>query len=368
MKKYIYIDTKIKGAITQLISYYKSGVFTPDCTVIFKLYRENKTFLADLRKYHINYITFSNYSNFPKLEKSIVFYLFNAQSNCRVVAHREAKHIFVTHGESNKLPSVKPILRIYDYVIVAGKAGVDRLLESGIFSNCDIENGKLIQMGNTFIGNAKYIYSSNTKSILYAPTWEGGLEVENYTSISRDGKNFFVLISYMKENNLDDLVIQIHPNLGHRDPRYLYYLYQSIRYAIDEGITVRVREVNLKFIGKPLHYYFKSNKMYISQDDTIPIKEAFCDISAMETQLLDREIPTHVFFKDRPIALPSSPLLDEYYRNVAVNNALIQDISSLLTNGILKEVKAYYIAYEDTLFENMDYKERITWLSERVCR
>ncbi|MDP4360951.1 hypothetical protein QR510_30430, partial [Escherichia coli] len=74
----------------------------------------------------------------------IVFYLFNAQSNCRIVANRNLIHVFVTHGESHKLASVKPIIRIYDYVVTSGDVGIDRYLKSGIFTPFDIRNGKVI--------------------------------------------------------------------------------------------------------------------------------------------------------------------------------------------------------------------------------
>ncbi|MED8766272.1 hypothetical protein RCL70_09545, partial [Escherichia marmotae] len=134
---YIYIDTKIEGAIEQLLRYFRTQVFKPQyCIAIYCKYYKEIEFPFS-RKFAEHNICFKFIRKFSEMELKagkVVFYLFNAQSNCRVVANRNLVHIFVTHGESNKLASVKPIIRIYDYVITAGDAGIDRYLKAGIFS------------------------------------------------------------------------------------------------------------------------------------------------------------------------------------------------------------------------------------------
>ncbi|HFC9748100.1 TPA: hypothetical protein ACF0WE_005095, partial [Escherichia coli] len=142
----------------------------------------------------------------------IVFYLFNAQSNCRIVANRNLIHVFVTHGESHKLASVKPIIRIYDYVVTSGDVGIDRYLKSGIFTPFDIRNGKVIKLGNTFIGHNYFQFDVNSRSAVYAPTWEGGIPEENYSSINNETTH--KIIKFCKIKKINILYIQAHPNIG----------------------------------------------------------------------------------------------------------------------------------------------------------
>ncbi|HAZ3930178.1 TPA: hypothetical protein J1446_004567, partial [Escherichia coli] len=119
-----------------------------------------------------------------KLDKGkVVLYLFNAQSNCRLVANRSLVHIFVTHGESHKLASIKPIIRIYDYVVTSGNVGIDRFLKSGIFSPYDVQSGRIITLGDTFLGSNEFHYNFDSNALVYAPTWEGGVPEENYCSL-----------------------------------------------------------------------------------------------------------------------------------------------------------------------------------------
>jgi len=355
MKKYIYIDTKIKGAILQLISYFQNGVFDKEFIVIFKLYKENKHFLKLLKQNNIKYITFSFYRQFPNVENSIIFYLFNAQSNCRIVAYREAKHIFVTHGESNKLPSIKPILRIYDYVSVAGQAGIERLLEHKIFNKCDLENNKIIKMGNTFIGNLKYNYDISSNTMLYAPTWEGGLKEENYSSITNKIDSFKLLVKYAKQNNIHTIILQPHPNTGHRDKRYLYYLYKGIKYLFKKNIKVLIKPINsslFKFIFFRFKNYFIENKSY-------NVKIAFCDVSAIEVQLLDKNIPYYIFFNNAKKSIPNNSLLKSYYKQIGIYNFKLNYFDN---KDLYQKIKFYYISYENIRLYDKSYREKINWL------
>ena len=356
MKKYIYIDTKIKGAILQLISYFKNNIFDDTFIVIFKLYKENKHFLKLLKQNNIKYITFSFYRQFPNVENSIIFYLFNAQSNCRIVAYREAKHIFVTHGESNKLPSIKPILRIYDYISVGGQAGLDRLLENKIFTKCDIENKKIIKMGNTFIGKINYDYDEKSTTLLYAPTWEGGLKEENYSSIDSNIQNFKLLKDYSQKNNIDTIILQIHPNTGHRNKRFLYYIYKGIKYLLKYNIKVKIKKIDSFFFNLIL---FKFRNLFITNLNK-NIKIAFCDVSAMEVQLLDKNIPYYIFFNNSKKSIPSNPLLKKYYEKIGIFNYKLSLNS--IDSDFRNKIKNYYLSYEEDKLKNKSYKEKIEWL------
>ncbi len=359
INKFIYLDSKISGALKQLIDYFNTNIFIKEDTiVIIKLYEENHFFFKELIKNNIQFIKVKQYSDLPSLKNSIIFYLFNAQSNCRLVAYREAKHIFVTHGESNKVSSIKPILRIYDYVIVAGDIGILRLLSSNIFTQCDRDNSKIIKMGNTFIGEASYNHDSNSDTILYAPTWEGGIKEENYSSINNNLDSFKFISQYAKKFKIRTIIVQPHPNSGHRNLKYLFYLFQGIKY-LQKNFEVKITHWESNYKQKiALSFLFKKYSQRIEN-----ISYAFCDISAMEVQLLDKNIPTFVFFNETKVILPNNKLLKEYYKNIGIYNFE----SKLLVDKKLQEkIKNLYICYEKDFLEKSNKITALNWLCKKV--
>lgn len=139
------------------------------------------------------------------IKGKIVFYLFNVQFNCCVVVNRDFIYVFVIYGESYKLVFVKLIIRIYDYVIILGDVGVDRYLKLGIFIQYDINNGKVLKLGDIFIGSNIFKYELNLYSFVYVFIWEGGVLEENYCLISM----FIVknIDKFCKKNNIKKIFI-----------------------------------------------------------------------------------------------------------------------------------------------------------------
>ncbi len=188
---YLYLDTKIRGTYTIILNYFKSNILDKNKIIILhKTYASNKKYMKLFIEHNIQVVPIKKWNDIPTLSGQTVIYMFNAQSNCRMVAYREAKHIFIGHGESNKLSSAKPIFRIYDSIAVAGEANIERFKQQNIFNECDEKNNKFIKVGNTFIGDIPYRYNQNSQTLLYAPTWEGGIKEENYSSIDKKLKSF----------------------------------------------------------------------------------------------------------------------------------------------------------------------------------
>jgi hypothetical protein len=331
---YLYIDSKIEGTIKMVLSYYDNGIFTPDTTILFKLYKSNTRLLKQLRNNNINVIVIKKWKDLPSLKNKTIYYMFNAQSNCRMVSYREAKHIFIGHGESNKLSSAKPIFRIYDYLHIAGKANIDRFLQNNIFNQCDIDNGKLVLVGNRYIKKILYKYNPDSKHVLYSPTWEGGIKEENYSSLNKELKSFETLHLYCKEQNITDIIIQPHPNTGHRDKRYILYLYNGIKYLKNKGYHIHLRNWSW------FKYILKTNLINIQ--DSIDIKFAFCDISAMETQLLNNDIPYKIFINKTKNLIPNNDFTSKYYKQVGIYDFEYTNEKNINTTLYI-ESKNYYI-------------------------
>lgn len=361
---YIYIDTKILGAIKQLMGYFDSGVFNSNaCIAVYvKYYKENNDIISKIFNDNgIPYKFIRSYSDIKFEDRKVVFYLFNAQSNCRMVAFRNVSHVFITHGESNKKSSVKPIVRIYDHVITSGQVGVDRYLKAGLFTKLDIEEDRIIRLGNTFIGQNNYHYDKDSHTLLYAPTWEGGVPDENFSSIKND--IYSLLLKAVKDKGIKKLVIQTHPNLGHRDKNYKKSLKLLLSNLVKHKFSVLVVKNKISVKDKVQAFYcgFK----YISSIKETSVSHAITDISAMEVQLLVKNIPTTVLankedYKD--LVIPRK--MNDYYSNTMV--FLDKKDNNSICFYTPESIISYVESYQENSLKNLTLSKRVEWLCEYV--
>lgn len=356
---YIYIDTKILGAVKQLLGYFDSGVFNSEaCIAVYvKYYKENNEIISKIFDENgITYRFIKKYSDITFEDGKVVFYLFNAQSNCRMVAFRNVSHVFITHGESNKKSSVKPIVRIYDHVITSGQVGIDRYLKAGLFTKFDIEENRVIRLGNTFIGQNNYHYDKDSRTLLYAPTWEGGVIDENFSSISNNIDE--ILLKFIKYYKIKSIVVQSHPNLGHRDKCYKQYLTVALSKIIKQGINVSIIKNTVSFKDKV--YAFYNGFKYISSKKNINISHAVTDISAMEIQLLVKNVPTMILANSHiynDLIIPNK--MNTYY----LNNIVYLDKSYESVQFHSPEsIIAYIESYHEEALKILSFDKRVEWL------
>lgn len=356
---FIYLDSKIVGSALQICTFFEYGVFDKNSvTILIKKYKHksNKIIGNIFNKENI-YYRFVSADDLDKLAGGVVFYPFNAQSNCRAVANRKLTHIFITHGESNKVSSVKPIIRIYDYVITAGQAGIDRYLANGIFSQYDVDMGRIIPLGNTFIGKTGLAPKGVGQAVVfYAPTWEGGIEQENYSSLSYTQWVAKSLVDAAKTHQANTIVIKPHPNTGHRIKTYTNYIYELARQLKDEQLQVvvfkpylkttwiqslRCKNIGITFVNSLADYYAVLG---------------FCDVSAVETQFLNEEISYYLFLSniDNKELVKNINYQSAYVINLA-NSDTLKDTPSL---SFYQTLKHYVISQEISAFpvnEHIDY-------------
>lgn len=361
---YIYIDTKILGAVKQLLGYFHSDVFNREaCIAVYvKYYKENSEIISKIFDENgIRYKFIKKYSDIAFEDNKIVFYLFNAQSNCRMVAFRNVSHVFITHGESNKKSSVKPITRIYDHVVTSGQVGIDRYLKAGIFTEYDIENNRAIRLGNTFVGQNNYRYNEGSHTLLYAPTWEGGVPDENFSSIN-DGIDR-LLLKVVKDKSIKRLVIQNHPNLGHRDNRYNVTFNKALIKLIKQGVNVYMVKKTVSMRDRV--QAFRKGFKYVSSSKPVNVSHAITDISAMEVQLLVKNIPTLVLAnKHRYKELVIPHKMDSHYSNTMIY--LDNKDNKSIRFDSPKTILSYIESYEEDSLKQLSFKQRVEWLCRFV--
>lgn len=362
---FIYLDSKIVGSALQICAFFDIGVFDKSkTTVLVKKYKHKsrRIIRGIFDDANIQY-RFVLDGDLDELSSGVIFYPFNAQSNCRAVANRNLTHIFITHGESNKVSSIKPIIRIYDYVITAGQAGIERYLASGIFSQYDVDAGRIIMLGDTFIGRTGLAKQGvGQEVVFYAPTWEGGIERENYSSLSYVDKVAKTLIDTAKHHCIDTIVIKPHPNTGHRLKHYVNYLYQLVKYLKANHLTIIIFKPHLKLTWLQSLKYQKLDVLFVNSLVNYHAKVGFCDISAIETQFLNEGILYYLFFHTRY----SKSLWKNhaYYRNALIDFFGESKIHPLINSDFL-QLKKHMICQE---LNDVSLSQRIPFFTNQFTK
>ena len=117
----------------------------------------------------------------------IVFYVNQNAKNFQMFRYGRMWHVFINHGESDKMYMTTNQFKAYDYSFVAGDAARDRL--SGRLWNYDLD-ARTRSIGRPqadhFAGPLPYEPDERTV-VLYAPTWEGDRDAAAYGSIASHG-------------------------------------------------------------------------------------------------------------------------------------------------------------------------------------
>jgi hypothetical protein len=112
-----------------------------------------------------------------------VFYVNNGAKNTHCVRYGELTHVFLNHGDSDKVSSFNPVAAMYDRVFVAGQAGIDRYLNHDV----DIPPHRFRIVGRPQVAPvrpAEHPVEQVTQPVvLYAPTWRGHYTDANYSSL-----------------------------------------------------------------------------------------------------------------------------------------------------------------------------------------
>ncbi|MET9457361.1 hypothetical protein ABZY05_20075 [Streptomyces canus] len=126
----------------------------------------------------------------------VALYAANVGKNIHLLRVPTMKHVFIGHGDSDKLASVNPFSKAYDEVWTAGRAGRDRyaIADVGVRDEDIVEVGRPqlapIQNGQgTPEGSRGGAADGHCPTVLYAPTWEGWDGDPGNTSLMLAGEN-----------------------------------------------------------------------------------------------------------------------------------------------------------------------------------
>ncbi|MFT4030725.1 MAG: CDP-glycerol glycerophosphotransferase family protein [Protaetiibacter sp.] len=150
-------------------------------------------------------------------EVRLVFYVNQNTKNFQMFRYGRMWHVFINHGESDKMYMTTNQFKAYDYALVAGQAAIDRL--SRKLWAYDVA-AKAVPIGRPqadhFAGEVPYPDDDRTV-VLYAPTWEGDRPAAAYGSIASHG---VALTEAVLVSPAHRLVYRPHPRSGVIDRAY----------------------------------------------------------------------------------------------------------------------------------------------------
>jgi hypothetical protein len=146
---------------------------------------------------------------YDELDPKVAIYVNNGVANFQSLAVASILHVHVNHGESDKVSMVSNQAKAYDRVFVAGQAAERRHAAALI----NFDAGRLVRTGRPQL-DLKFeplLPPSSRRTVIYAPTWEGENDFNNYTSVDRYG---VAIVRHLLSTENARVVYRPHPRVA----------------------------------------------------------------------------------------------------------------------------------------------------------
>ena len=147
----------------------------------------------------------------------VVLYVNQNTRNFQMFRYGRRWHVFINHGESDKMYMTTNQFKAYDYSLIAGDAARARL--GKVLWDYDLDR-RAIPIGRPqadhYAGELPFTPDGRTV-VLYAPTWEGDRAAAAYGSIASHG---VPLVRDLIATGRHRVVYRPHPRSGVVDPEY----------------------------------------------------------------------------------------------------------------------------------------------------
>ncbi|MFD4029286.1 hypothetical protein ACFWVP_01800 [Streptomyces sp. NPDC058637] len=146
----------------------------------------------------------------------VCLYPANVGKNIHMLRVPTMKHVFIGHGDSDKLASVNPYSKVYDEVWTAGRAGRDRYA----LADVGIRDEDIVEVGRPQLAPIES-WTGTTRNpiptVLYAPTWEGWDDNPGNTSLLLAGEN--IVRRLLEADRPVRVIYKPHPFTGIRSAK-----------------------------------------------------------------------------------------------------------------------------------------------------
>ena len=145
---------------------------------------------------------------YAELDARVVLYCNNSPLNFQSLVHGRSLHAHINHGESDKQSMASNNAKAYDRVFVAGEAAVQRHV-AGLL---EFDTGRPVRTRRPQLDlhPTAVLGPSERRTVLYAPTWEGDADYNDYTSVDTLGTRIVRAILAVPDVRL---VYKPHPKL-----------------------------------------------------------------------------------------------------------------------------------------------------------
>ncbi|KUF08326.1 CDP-glycerol glycerophosphotransferase family protein [Leucobacter sp. G161] len=195
----------------------------------------------------------------------VILYVNQNTRNFQMMRYGERWHVFINHGESDKMYMTSNQYKTYDYAFVAGDAARARLAKA--LWQYDVESRTMaIGRPQTDHLGGEPAYTPDDRTVVfYAPTWEGDRPAASYGSVLTHGET---LVRQLIATGRHRVIYRPHPRSGVVSPEFG---------AANERIIAMLAEAN-QADSSAQHVYDESP--VLGWQLRLP-DVAICDISAM---------------------------------------------------------------------------------------
>lgn len=147
----------------------------------------------------------------------LILYVNQNTRNFQMMRYGRRWHVFINHGESDKMYMTTNQFKAYDYALIAGEAARARL--SRVLWDYDLDK-RALEIGRPqadhYSGELPYAPDERIV-VLYAPTWEGDRSAAAYGSIRSHG---VALLRALLASGRHRVIYRPHPRSGVVDADY----------------------------------------------------------------------------------------------------------------------------------------------------
>jgi hypothetical protein len=211
---------------------------------------------------------------FPAL--ATILYTSNTGNNIHLLRFNHLRHVFIGHGDSEKGASAHKFFRAYDELWVAGQAHIDR------FAHAPFDSGHLrfVKIGRPLLQETMVFCAAHPwrerffrPRLLYAPTWEGYIAKEDYSSLHIAAD---LLMAAANTENVE-VYAKLHPLTGKVNPELKNFA-GSLKLALRDKTRLWIYDPFRSF-----HTVLAETNIFV------------CDISSVITECLAAYAPIFVY-------------------------------------------------------------------------
>ena len=147
---------------------------------------------------------------YERVRAKVCLYVNNHRLNFQSLTFADQLHVHLNHGESDKISMASNQAKAYDRVFVAGPAATERYLANLLA----FDGSTLVEVGRPQLDLLPPSRAADGRTVLYAPTWEGGRDEMDYSSVATMGE---AIVDGLVSAGWR-VVYRPHPKVGDTDP------------------------------------------------------------------------------------------------------------------------------------------------------